>query len=120
MNNLEVYSPLQDLSMCCGEYTELVYAINRSLELAQNEEMCYGKVRKSISIKRLVEDNKRMKQYESNSNIVWNEFEVASAFYRYFDIIKKLYELQGWKVSTQCSVSDDFGSSPEDEIIFEF
>jgi hypothetical protein len=76
--------------------------------------------RVSAIVKQLVEDNKRMKQYETNSNIVWNEFEVASAFYRYFGIIKKLYELQGWKVSTQCSVSDDFGSSPEDELIFEF
>ena len=118
--NLEVYSPLQDLNICCGEYTELVYALNRSLELAKNEEMCYGRICKHISIKQLVEDNKRMKQYETNSNIVWNEFEVASAFYRYFDIIKKLYESQGWKVSTQCSSPDDFGSSPEDELIFEF
>ena len=117
---LEVYSPLQDLNICCGEYTELVCALNRSLELAKNEEMCYGRICKHISIKQLVEDNKRMKQYETNSNIIWNEFEVASAFYRYFDIIKKLYESQGWKVSTQCSSSDDFGSSPEDEIIFEF
>ena len=118
--NLEVYSPLQDLNICCGEYTELVYALNRSLELAKNEEMCYGRICKHISIKQLVEDNKRMKQYETNSNIIWNEIEVASAFYRYLDIIKKLYESQGWKVSTQCSVSDDFGSSPEDELIFEF
>ena len=117
--NLEVYSPLQDLNICCGEYTELVYALNRSLELAKNEEMCYGRICKHISIKQLVEDNKRIKQYETNS-IIWNELEVASAFYRYFDIIKKLYESQGWKVSTQCSSPDDFGSSPDDEIIFEF
>ncbi len=88
--NLEIYSPLQDLNICCGEYTELVYALNRSLELAKNEELCYGRICKHISIKQLVEDNKRMKQYETNSNIIWNEFEVASAFYRYFDIIKKL------------------------------
>ena len=117
---LEIYSLLQDLNICCGEYTELVYALNRSLELAKNEEMCYGRICKHISIKQLVEDNKRMKQYETNSNIIWNELEVASAFYRYFDIIKKLYESQGWKVSTQCSGPDDFGSSPEDELIFEF
>ena len=42
--NLEIYSPLQDLNICCGEYSELVYALNRSLELAKNEEMCYGRI----------------------------------------------------------------------------
>ena len=92
MNTLEVYSPLQDLSIICGEHRELVYAINRSLELTENTASPSQKIRKVITIQKLVDDNKRMKKYEVDSKIPWNWGDVASALYSNFDIIRKLYE----------------------------
>lgn len=120
MNTLEVYSPLQDLSIICGEHRELVYAINRSLELTENTASPSQKIRKVITIQKLVDDNKRMKKYEVDSKIPWNWGDVASALYSNFDIIRKLYEAQGWTLSTQCTTPYEFGAGPTDELIFEF
>ena len=119
---LKVYSPLDDLCVCCGEHVELVHAINSTLERTPNELAEYGRIRKTISIRTLVEDNKRMRKYIQEPKIIWDEFNVCSALMSNFDIIKKLYESQGWKVSTICNnnVYKEFASSPDDEMIFEF
>lgn len=119
MEELEVYSPLQDLSVRAGNYVLLVSAINHALELADNEERSYGRIRKTISIKRIADVHKPLMKYKDPS-FKWDEFEVASMLYEYFDVIKKLYELQGWKVSTSYNTLYQFGSQPTDEIIFEF
>ena len=67
MEELEVYSPLQDLSVRAGNYVLLVSAINHALELADNEERSYGRIRKTISIKRIADVHKPLMKYKDPS-----------------------------------------------------
>lgn len=119
METINVYSPLQDLSIICGDYTILVNAINRALELAENETHSYGSIRKTISIKTITDSFSQRIKY-IDADFKWDEFEVASMLYKHFDVIKKLYEHQGWKVTTSYNTLYEFGNFPTDELIFEF
>ena len=124
--NLNVYSPLEDLSVCCGEHTELINAINHSLELAPNERTEFdGLICKRISVKQILEDNARLKKYVQEPKILWDFEHVSKAIFKYLLFLKKIYELQGWRVSWRSRGEHDenhlwFGGSLEDYFIFEF
>ena len=122
MLDIEIYSPFDDFGMYCPEYRSLVYAINRTLKLTDNEAEEYGKIRKSISVEQILDANKMINNvwYPTKP---WDVEYVKSALNRNLSILKRLYELHGWNISCfqhPIDIDSQDSDSRYDGLIFEF
>jgi len=121
MKCIEVYSPLDDLSVCSKEQKELVSAINHTLEITPNEISEYGSIRKTVSIENIIETNQIMKKY-CETSFLWTVESVKEVLNKNLKVIKRLYELQGWEISCQ-HLPSEFSLNPDpnyDILIFDF
>ena len=122
MSDIKIYSPFDYFGTYCPECRSLVYAINRALELTGNEAKEYGKIRKSISVEQILNENKRINK-ERYQTKPWDVEYVKSALNRNFSILKRLYELQGWNISCfqhPIDIDSQESDSKYDGLIFEF
>ena len=122
MLDIKIYSPFDYFGTYCPEYRLLVYAINRTLELTDNEVEEYGKIRKSISVEQILNANKRINK-DRYPTKPWDVEYVKSALNRNFSILKRLYELQGWNISCfqhPIDIDSQDSDSGYDGLIFEF
>ncbi len=122
MSDIEIYSPFDDFRMYYPEYRSLVYAINHTLKLTDNEVKEYGKIRKSISVEQILDVNKIMNRglYQTKP---WDVEYVKSALNRNLSILKRLYELHGWNISCfqhPIDIDSQDSDSRYDGLIFEF
>ena len=100
----------------------MVYAINRTLELTDNEVEEYGKIRKSISVEQILDANK-ITNNDWYPTKPWDVEYVKSALNRNLSILKRLYELQGWNISCfkhLIDIDSQDSDSGYDGLIFEF
>ena len=118
MLDIKIYSPFDYFGTYCPEYRSLVYAINRTLELTDNEVEEYGKICKSISVEQILDVNNDW--YPTKP---WDVEYVKSALNRNLSILKRLYELQGWNISCfqhLIDIDSQDSDSGYDGLIFEF
>ena len=122
MLDIKIYSPFDYFGTYCPEYRLLVYAINRTLELTDNEVEEYGKIRKSISVEQILDANK-ITNNDWHPTKPWDVEYVKSALNRNLSILKRLYELQGWNISCfqhPIDIDSQDSDSGYDGLIFEF
>ena len=117
-----IYSPFSYFGTYYHEYRSLVYAINRALELTDNEAEEYGKIRMSISVEQILDANKRINKDRFQTK-PWDVKYVKLALNRNLSILKRLYELQGWNISCfqhLIDIDSQESDSGYDGLIFEF
>ena len=123
MSDIKIYSPFSYFGTYYPEYRSLVYAINRALELTDNEAEEYGKIRMPISVEQILDANKITTNNDWYLTKHWDVKYVKLALNRNLSILKRLYELQGWNISCfqhPIDIDSQESDSGYDGLIFEF
>lgn len=120
MEKMNIYSPLDAAEIRFGKHNQLIRAINVALDLAGNDNHKLGEVLKVISIDDVYDACKNTMKYDLNAPIHWDLENVRKEMQTYMPMLRKLYELQGWKVQLNYNTLYSWGDNTSDRLEFIF